>query len=270
MARIRTIKPEFFASADIADLSPMARLLFVFLWLEADREGRLRWNPRNFRLRFFPSDDYTIDDLATELVESELVVVYENEGERFAEIPTFNRHQVINNRESDSEIPPHDADASARVGHASARVKAEGRNGRNGRERKGTGKEENKEQRVRTRKSLFDPSSVDLPFDSIEFRECWSDWIQHRREIRKPLTATSAKQQLAKFENWGEPRSIAAIKHTIANGWVGLREADIANRRFTPGSEAEEAAKREADLRSKEKRQQALAKRRAAREELPS
>ena len=41
MARIRTIKPEFFTSDDICALSPRARLLYVGLWCEADREGRL-------------------------------------------------------------------------------------------------------------------------------------------------------------------------------------------------------------------------------------
>ena len=43
MARIRTIKPEFFTSDDICALSPLARLLYVGLWCEADREGRLVW-----------------------------------------------------------------------------------------------------------------------------------------------------------------------------------------------------------------------------------
>lgn len=223
MARIRTIKPEFFASADVADLSPMARLFFVFLWLEADRQGRLRWNPRNFRLRFFPSDDYEIDSLSTELVEGGLIVVYENEAERLAEIPTFHRHQVINGKERDSELPSHDGHACQRVDHTSARVRGEGRNGR---ERKGTGKEQNKEQRVGTRKSSFDPAIVELPFDSNEFRESWTDWIKHRREIKKPLTPTSTKQQLAKLAAMGETRAMQAIVHTVANGWVGLREPD--------------------------------------------
>ena len=45
MARIRTIKPEFFTSDDICALSPLARLLYVGLWCEADREGRLVWTP---------------------------------------------------------------------------------------------------------------------------------------------------------------------------------------------------------------------------------
>ena len=45
MARIRSIKPEFFTSDDICALSPLARLLYVGLLCEVDREGRLVWSP---------------------------------------------------------------------------------------------------------------------------------------------------------------------------------------------------------------------------------
>lgn len=51
MARIRTIKPEFFTSEDIVSLSPLARLFYVSLWCEADREGRLDWRIGSSRPR---------------------------------------------------------------------------------------------------------------------------------------------------------------------------------------------------------------------------
>ena len=60
MARIRTIKPEFFTSEDIVSLSPLARLLYVALWCEADKEGRLVWKPLTFKLRYLPADDCDI------------------------------------------------------------------------------------------------------------------------------------------------------------------------------------------------------------------
>ena len=56
MARIRTIKPEFFTSEDIVSLSPLARLLYQATWCEADKEGRLQWKPGTFKLRYFPAD----------------------------------------------------------------------------------------------------------------------------------------------------------------------------------------------------------------------
>lgn len=134
MARIRTIKPEFFTSEDIVDLSPLARLLYIATWCEADREGRLVWKPRTMKLRYFPADDCDIDALARELVASGLVVPY---GDGLAFIPSFSRHQHVNPRESQSSLPIPDAsltrdDASLPVSDAQV-----------GRERKGKeGKEE--------------------------------------------------------------------------------------------------------------------------------
>tara|TARA_R100000655_G_scaffold109881_1_gene166111 strand:+ start:560 stop:1318 length:759 start_codon:yes stop_codon:yes gene_type:complete len=112
MARIRTIKPEFFTSDDIVSMTPLARLFYVSLWCEADREGRLEWKPRTLKLRYLPGDNCNIEELANELIEGGLIVLYEVDGKEYAEILSFKKHQVINNRESESKIP-------SRVTHAS-------------------------------------------------------------------------------------------------------------------------------------------------------
>lgn len=117
MARIRTIKPEFFTSADIVSLSPLARLLYIALWCEADKEGRLVWRPATFKLRYLPGDDCDVNALCDEIVKAGLVVPY---GDGLAHIPTFAAHQHINPRESASQLPA--PDASARVGTRRARV----------------------------------------------------------------------------------------------------------------------------------------------------
>ncbi|WP_031254231.1 hypothetical protein [Curvibacter lanceolatus] len=124
MARIRTIKPEFFTSEDICSLTPLARLLYVALWCEADRAGRFEWKPRTFKLRYLPGDNCDVETLASELVNAGLVILYEADGKNLAEIPTFDKHQVINNRESESQFPSRVANASTT---RQARVKAEGR-----------------------------------------------------------------------------------------------------------------------------------------------
>lgn len=127
MARIRTIKPEFFTSEDIVSLSPLARLLYIACWCEADRAGRMEWKPGTMKLRYFPGDNCDIKELAGELLARGLVVVYDVDGREYAEIPSFTYHQVINNRETASSFPPN----SSRVAHASAtregRVTGEGR-----------------------------------------------------------------------------------------------------------------------------------------------
>jgi hypothetical protein len=120
MARIRTIKPEFFTSEDIVALTPFARLLYVALWCEADKEGRLVWKPKTFKMRYLPADEVEISGLCEELTGAGLVVLY---GDGYAHIPAFKAHQHINPRETPSQLPdPSDSTRQARVGTRQARV----------------------------------------------------------------------------------------------------------------------------------------------------
>jgi len=63
-----------------------------------------------------------------------------------------------------------------------------------------------------------------LPFASDKFSEAWDEWNQHRREKKKPITPTSRTRQFKQLEAMGEPRAIAAIHHSIAQGWTGIFE----------------------------------------------
>lgn len=74
--------------------------------------------------------------------------------------------------------------------------------------------------------SGYASASVPEILDTEAFRTAWDDWQAHRKEIKKPLTKTSIKGQLAQFAEWGEQRAIAAIRHTIRKGWQGLAEAE--------------------------------------------
>lgn len=114
MARIRTIKPEFFTSEDIVSITPWARLLYIALWCEADREGRLVWKPLTFKIRYFPADEIDIHAMCDELVDKCLIELY---LDNFAVIPSFYRHQNINPRESASVLP--EPLSNARVSDAS-------------------------------------------------------------------------------------------------------------------------------------------------------
>lgn len=135
MARIRTIKPEFFTSEDIVSLSPMARLLYIATWCEADKEGRLVWKPLTFKLRYFPADDCNIQALCDEIVTSGLVQLY---GNGYAVVPTFKAHQHINPRESVSQLPEPDPSTTrgARVGTRQARD-SDAQGGREGKGKEG-------------------------------------------------------------------------------------------------------------------------------------
>lgn len=314
MARIRTIKPEFFTSEDIVGMTPLARLFYVSLWCEADREGRFEWKPGTFKMRYFPGDNCDINALATELIDKGLVVLFSANGKNYAEIPTFTEHQVINNRETESSIPARtqsiaqdpiervpsginltqstretviardgkkcvrcgstddltvdqifpqciggnhalknlrclcrscnssrpvsgdrliadlaidgltlddmDAycfDASSRVKEESKRVKAEGKEGREGK-----GKER-----------ASDASSAPPPFDPIEELKTRGvpdqlarDWLKIRKAKRCPLTLTGLSETIASADSLHMPLS-QAVTICCKRGWAGFEASWI-------------------------------------------
>jgi hypothetical protein len=67
------------------------------------------------------------------------------------------------------------------------------------------------------------PQSLKSP----EFIAAWGRWQKHRSEIRKPLKPTMASAQMVHFQSIGVQRAIAAIDHTIAMGWQGIREPEL-------------------------------------------
>lgn len=146
MSRIRTIKPEFFTSSDIVCMTPLSRLFYASLWCEADREGRLKWDIKTLKLRYFPADDCDISSMANELLENGLIVIYEVDGKSFAEIPSFTTHQVINNREAESVIPARTGNPPSKKDDASftreSGDQGEGKEGREGKGKEGASKRE--------------------------------------------------------------------------------------------------------------------------------
>jgi hypothetical protein len=105
MARIRSIKPEFFDDEELCALSSWHRLCFVGLWLEADRDGRLEDRPKRLKPHIFPYDDLDIDALLTTLAESGFILRYTVDGRSYIQIVNFARHQLPSRDEPPSEIP---------------------------------------------------------------------------------------------------------------------------------------------------------------------
>nr|WP_202611727.1 helix-turn-helix domain-containing protein [Proteus sp. G2663] len=66
-------------------------------------------------------------------------------------------------------------------------------------------------------KNKFDPK---LAKPSNVSDEVWLDWINFRKEIKKPLTETMCKQQAKKLSLCTDANAV--ICNSIANGWQGL------------------------------------------------
>lgn len=119
MARIRSVKPEFWSDPVIAQLSHSARLLYIGLWGYCDDEGRGQYLPKQIEGFVFPREDLMnvsggIHELLSELVGAGRIVVYEADGDQFFHIPTWHDHQRPQHpRESKFPAP----DQGKRISH---------------------------------------------------------------------------------------------------------------------------------------------------------
>jgi hypothetical protein len=105
MARKRQIKPEAFDDPDLNTKPPLARWLFAGLWTRADREGRLKDEPRRLKVQLLPYDDCDIDALLDALAPHH-ILRYEVDGTRYIQIRHFREHQHPHPDETRSLIPP--------------------------------------------------------------------------------------------------------------------------------------------------------------------
>jgi hypothetical protein len=111
MARIRTVKPEFFKHYDLfkaeKETGLPLRLAFQGLWLCADKEGRFKWQPMPLKLDILPYDDVDFEHCMRELAQRRFIIKYNANGKEYGCIPTFKEHQRITGTESkaESKIP---------------------------------------------------------------------------------------------------------------------------------------------------------------------
>jgi len=109
VARIRTIKPEFFKHSKLFDAEQDAklplRLAYIGLWTCCDREGRFKWRPRELQLDILPFDKCDFSRVLDALASRGFIVRYEVNREVYGYIPSWKRNQFINNREASSTIP---------------------------------------------------------------------------------------------------------------------------------------------------------------------
>lgn len=99
MARIRSIKPEFWTDPDIVALPIATRLAFVGMWNHADDYGVLKDDPARLKLQILPADDIDFAGVVDELVESgHLLRRVASDGTKLLVIRTFCVHQKIDRR----------------------------------------------------------------------------------------------------------------------------------------------------------------------------
>ena len=208
MARIRTIKPEFWTDEKIGILKRDERLLFIGMWNLADDQGVVKSNPAYLKGQLFSYDEdlriASMNNWLSSLMKAQLIIPFTFNGEGYYLIRSFNEHQLIN-RPSKPKFPYELLDSLTPHGVLTEPSQPEGK----GKERKG------KEEKIAI--------EIVFPFDSEKFRAAWKKWIDYRSDASKPyksqLSEQAALNQLAEFN---EAFAIVLIDKSISRGWQGL------------------------------------------------
>jgi hypothetical protein len=210
MARIRTIKPDFFRHLELYEAEvetglPL-RVAYSGLWTVCDREGRFKWQPLILKLDVLPFDEVDFSRVLDALMTRGFIEKYTDGTRDFGFIPSWHDHQIINNRESLSNLPdPIECEIISTTSTREARVddakgtrlsnaQVEGK----GREGKGRGKE---------RKGIAHASFTDSPVNEVF--EYW------QQVMKKPTAKLDAKRAKSISSALGLGYSVEDLKKAI-------------------------------------------------------
>ncbi len=144
MARIRSIKPEFFESEDVAALPLRARLTWIGLWVHCDNYGRCKDNVRLVKKNVWPLDQVSLNDVEEDLgtlAAAGRIVRYEADGARYLAVVNWDRHQSIARPghpkhpcppSSVDNVSRHDSDTAVRGSDSSLGNREQGTGNREG------------------------------------------------------------------------------------------------------------------------------------------
>lgn len=233
MARIRTVKPDLFRhealfEAEIETKLPL-RLAFIGLFTTCDREGRFKWKPKTLKLDVMPYDEIDFSRVLEALVAHGFIVKYDFENELYGCIPSWLKHQVINNKESKSLLPSIDSATNLtrepRVSHASTTPlfldQGEGKG--KGREKEGNGMEEEWNNELSINELLTDEpiikNSAKPKIPNCQYQAVIEIYNETLPELPRAVALNTKREKLIKARwNWlftskkqnKEPRALNA------------------------------------------------------------
>lgn len=209
MARIRTIKPEFWTDDKLTECSLSARLLFIGTWNFADDAGNLDRSAKQIKARVFPVDNIDCEPLIQELITHGLLIEYACDGKNYLHIQGFVKHQVIN-RPSAPHCPAFDQSLIVHGVLVDHSVSAHA-----GRE--GKGKERKKEPPASADGFCFKTEVMNLgvPADLV------ADWLKVRKAKRAANTKTALDRFKSELDKSGWTAE-QAVRRCCERSWVGF------------------------------------------------
>lgn len=218
MARIRTIKPEFFSHEKLAGKSAHARLLAIGLLTIADCEGRLRWVPMQIHAQVFPWEaEVKIEMLLGELVDCDYVIHYEVDGKRYIEVVNFVKHQRLTGKEAQykSRLPGPKESPQITANPGEAEGKHLDVSPGSSEKPLGTGEQGNK------RNSNKPPKAEIVRPEEIS-QQAWDDWIAARRKKGAGVITASVIHILNREANLAGLSPNDAVLLCAGRGWINL------------------------------------------------
>lgn len=203
MARIRTIKPDFWRDESLAMVSPEACLLAIGLLNHCDDEGYFNANPKLVESDIFPLRELskTTPVLIQELCMIGYLELFQGEdGKTYGHVKNFEKHQVIN-KKTPSKIK-HLCDLPYDSNTTTVQVPS-------GKEGNGSGKEKEKKATV-----VATPEGVSF--------QTWEDFKTFRKARKAPITqkAIDAIAQQAELAGWSLEQ---ALTECVMRGWTGFK-----------------------------------------------
>ena len=194
MARIRTIKPEFFTSEQIVECSTNARLTFIGLWVHSDDGGVHPLSIKRLKMEVWPGDKCTtreVESWMSELIDHGLVLEFKSaQGESYWWVTGWNKHQKIDR--ANPKFPrPFDEGSTIIRGRIDDRSPPEGKG------KEGKGKEG----------SLMEGNGT-----------AFADVSAKRNHLSVPPTMEEVADYCRKRGNSVDPSEF--IDHYTANGWM--------------------------------------------------
>lgn len=249
MARIRTIKPQFWDDAKIGRIPRDARLLYIGLWTFADDLGVVIADPVWLKSKIFPYDRIQIQQLEAWLGLLEkigFISLLSVKSESFYYLPTFSRHQIINRpnlddvnidkklldnilaKFTDQSVINHGSisDQSVTIiGEEKDRDSSTPYNPPKGEIGSPDSDDESVENGSEKKKSCGKRKEADLSFVEPSFQPVMAEWLAYKSERGQTYRQQGLKACYSKLrELSNEDPDIARkiIRQSMANNWAGL------------------------------------------------
>ncbi len=167
MARIRTIKPEFWVDDVMVELSFLTRLLYIGLWNFVDDEGYIEDKPKRIKMQVFPADEVSVEDSLNALEDSGRLHAFDSDQGRLLQITNWLRHQKISHPTPTrfTGITRASGRSSRNAPEKSGALRPEGK-GKEGKGKEGKGRERKKP--TNDSKETYDCNVREFPSDEIE------------------------------------------------------------------------------------------------------